>query len=236
MTISESEITATKEMFQREKQHLFKEIITLKERLSKGTENTQDLNKKLIDYEDQIKELKNDLEVGIVFISFFLLRYPSTKLFQVRTAEALKELKIRQNTENRVKEQQKQIEVKEKENENIEFQFHNAKEQIKLLENTVNEQKVRMGVHLNKNQTGFMMVLLQLTNELLSQNNSHLSQKILKLQTDYSSQLNMLEELTQKCSQLSNQTKVKFLFSRLIIECFLSNLSRRFTKKMPANC
>ena len=54
----------------------------------------------------------------------------------------MKELKLRQNTENRVKELQKQIEIKEKETENLEFQCQNAREQIKLLESTVNEQKV----------------------------------------------------------------------------------------------
>lgn len=58
-------MTATREMFEREKQHLFKEIISLKEKLSKCAENAQEFNKKIINYEDQIKDLKNELEVVI---------------------------------------------------------------------------------------------------------------------------------------------------------------------------
>lgn len=51
-------------MFEREKQHLFKEIISLKEKLSKSGESIHELNKKILDSEDRVKELKNDLEVG----------------------------------------------------------------------------------------------------------------------------------------------------------------------------
>lgn len=54
-------------------------------------------------------------------------------------------MKVRQGLENRVKELQKQMEGKEKETENLEFQYQNAREQVKLLENTANEQKVKTG-------------------------------------------------------------------------------------------
>lgn len=56
--------------------------------------------------------------------------------------DTAKEFKLRQDFENRVKELQKQLDAKEKEIETISFQFNNAKEQMKLLECTVNEQKV----------------------------------------------------------------------------------------------
>lgn len=51
-------------------------------------------------------------------------------------------MKMRQFVENRVKEQQKQTEAKEKDIENLEIQFQNAKEQVRVLESTTNEQKV----------------------------------------------------------------------------------------------
>lgn len=56
--------------------------------------------------------------------------------------DTAKEFKLRQDFENRVKELQKQLDVKEKEIETISFQFNNAKEQMKLFESTINEQKV----------------------------------------------------------------------------------------------
>ena len=51
-------------MFEREKQHLFKEIINLKEKLSKSNENIHEINQKSLEYEERIKELKNEVEVG----------------------------------------------------------------------------------------------------------------------------------------------------------------------------
>lgn len=71
-------------------------------------------------------------------------------LFQSQTSETVKELKLRQNYENRVKELQKQIDAKEKEMESILFQYSNAKEQIKLFESTINEQKVSKYWNLRK--------------------------------------------------------------------------------------
>lgn len=66
-------------------------------------------------------------------------------------------------------------------------------------------------------------MVLQLTNELLSQNNSHLSQKILRLQSDYNHQTGALEELTQKYTSLFNQAKVSInIFNGYIIR-FLPN-------------
>lgn len=62
-TVSKSEMEATKEIFEREKQYLLKEIINLKEKLSKTVDNVQDLTKIIKGYEEQIKELKHNLEV-----------------------------------------------------------------------------------------------------------------------------------------------------------------------------
>lgn len=62
---------------------------------------------------------------------------------QIQTNETVKELKSRQNFENRVKELQKQLDTRAKEFENISIQYNNVKEQVKLLESTTNEQKVK---------------------------------------------------------------------------------------------
>ncbi len=61
--VSESEIAANREMFEMEKRNLHREIINLKEKLSKNTEIAQELNKKIHHHEEQIKQLKSDLEV-----------------------------------------------------------------------------------------------------------------------------------------------------------------------------
>lgn len=62
---------------------------------------------------------------------------------QLQKSDTIKELKLRQNYENRLKDSQKQIENREKEIETLRFQYNNIKDQLALLERTVNEQKVR---------------------------------------------------------------------------------------------
>lgn len=81
--MSESEITLNSEALKKEKQNLFKEIINLKELSMKNTEIINELNKKLYDYEEQIKELKNDLEVSI--------HYQSVIIFLMKSFEIIRE-------------------------------------------------------------------------------------------------------------------------------------------------
>lgn len=65
--ISESEIAASREMFETEKQNLLREILNIKEKLMKTKESNQDLKKKIADYEEQITSLKNDIEVVVFY-------------------------------------------------------------------------------------------------------------------------------------------------------------------------
>lgn len=51
-------------------------------------------------------------------------------------------MKLRQSLENRVRDFQKQMEIRESELETLTIQFNNAREQLKVFESTVNEQKV----------------------------------------------------------------------------------------------
>ena len=64
-TVSKAEIEASKEMFEKEKQYLLNEIITLKEKLGKCNNTIQGLEKNAKEYEKQMKELKSNLEVSL---------------------------------------------------------------------------------------------------------------------------------------------------------------------------
>ena len=151
--VTKAEMEASKEMFEKEKQYLLKEIIGLKEKLGKCSTCVEELEKNAKEYEKQIKELKHNLEVRERREESNILIKNSNTLspclfnaillwLQTQTSETVREFKMRQNCEVRIKELLKQLEQREKEIEEHSFHLVNAKEQIKLFENTVNEQKV----------------------------------------------------------------------------------------------
>lgn len=149
-----------------------------KERMTKEIEVLRNTISAYTDREEQMASQIRALELQVKELHVNL---------EEQVNETDKEHDRRVYLEETMKQLQKDIEMKDCEISSLSKQNSNLKQQVNIFKNTVSEQK--------------------LTNELLSQNNNHITQRLLKVQEEYNSQTTMLEDITQKCTAYMNQTK-----------------------------